>query len=118
MLNDELLANDEFSAIYEQLTPENKRKVKIKALQLMKQEQGQKVTQKEYYYFFDCLDGVLADRYLTARELAQLFTGGADPMPERDIIRTAANYEATLYRYEFDENDNPTNEVILYDCAF
>lgn len=118
MFNNELLTKEEFNGMLENLTPENKRKVYIKALQLLKEQQGQSVIQKEYYYFFDCLDGVLSDRYLTARELAQLFTGGADPMPEKDIIRTAANYEATLYRYQFDENDNPINEVILYDCAF
>lgn len=116
MLSDE--QKNELTEMLEQLTPENRRKVYIKTLQLHDAEQGREVKQKEYYYFFDCLDGVLSDRYLTARELAQLFTGAPDPMPEKDIIKTAANYEATLYRYEFDENNNPINEVILYDCAF
>ena len=118
MLNNELTNQKEFNELIKQLTPENQRKVRIKCLQLMNEEQGKTVTQKQYYYFFDCLDGVLSDRYLTSSELAQLFTGSKEPMSEKDIIKTAANYEATLYRYEFDENDNPINEVILYDCAF
>ena len=80
------------------------------ACKIPEQEQTQ-----QFYYFFDCLDGVLSDRYLTARELAQLLTGAADPMSEREIIKTARNYEATLYRYTLDADGNPTNEKCIYD---
>ena len=119
MFNDEQkITTEEFNTMLEQLTPENKRKLTIKCLQLLNAQEGREVEQKKYYYFFDCLDGVLSERYLTAQDLGQLFTGAPDPMTEKDIIETAANYEATLYRYEFDENNNPINEVILYDCAF
>ena len=113
-----MLTNKELNEMLEQLTPENKRKVKIKCLQLLNAQEGREVEQKKYYYFFDCLDADLSEKYLTAQELGQMFTGRPDPMPEKDIIKTAANYEATLYRYEFNEENNPINEVILYDCAF
>lgn len=105
---------EEISALYAQLTPENKKLFMIKYYELLA-EQEATPEHPEYYYFFDCLDGVLSDRYLTAQELAQLMTGASDPMPERDIIRTAANYEATLYRYVLDSNGNPQNERCLYD---
>ena len=107
---------EELQALYAQLTPENKKLFMIKYYELLaEQEQEENPDHPEYYYFFDCLDGVLSDRYLTAREVAQLVTGAADPMPEGDIIRTAANYEATLYRYTFDSAGNPQNEKCLYD---
>ena len=107
---------EELKRLYAQLTPENKRLFMIKYYELLA-EQEQEATPKHpgYYYFFDCLDGILSDRYLTAQELAQLMTGASDPMSERDIIRTAANYEATLYRYTFDSAGNPQNEKCLYD---
>jgi len=116
MFNDEQkITKEEFNAMLEQLTPENKRKLRVKILQLLNAQEGREVEQKKYYYFFDCLDGVLSERYLTAQELGQMFTGAADPMPEKEIKRIARNYEAGLYRYEFDQDNNPINEVCLYD---
>ena len=108
---------EELSALYAQLTPENKKLFMIKYYELLaeQEQENNPEPRPEYYYFFDCLDGVLSDRYLTAQELAQLMTGASDPMPEKDIIRTAANYEATLYRYTFDSAGNPQNEKCLYD---
>lgn len=100
---------------YNQLTPENKRKVKIKCLQLLNAQEGREVEQKKYYYFFDCLDAALTDKYWTAAELNEAMNGAADSMPEKAIKRIAHNYEATLYRYEFNEENNPINEAILYD---
>ncbi len=70
---------------------------------------------KEFYYYFDCLDGLIGDSYLTASEINKLITGAADPMSEKDIIKTAANYEATLYRYEKAKGGGMVNEVCLYD---
>ena len=106
----------ELIKLYEQLTPENRKLFVMKYYELLaEQEQEPAPESPEYYYFFDCLDGVLSDRYLTARELAQLITGKREPMPEKDIIKTAANYEATLYRYILDANGNPQNEKCLYD---
>lgn len=115
------ITREEWTALFNMLTPENKKLFVIKCYELLAEQEAAENSaqeQPEYYYFFDCLDGVLSDRYLTARELAQLLTGAADPMPEKDIIRTAANYEATLYRYTMDDNGNPINEKILYDCFF
>jgi len=108
---------EELSALYAQLTPENKKLFMIKYYELLaeQEQENNPEPRPEYYYFFDCLDGILSDRYLTAQELAQLMTGASDPMPEKDIIRTAANYEATLYRYVLDSNGNPQNEKCLYD---
>ena len=75
----------------------------------------------KYYYFFDCLDGLLSDKYWSLEELQEIIPKKSDAtatITEKDIIRTAANYEATLYRYEMDNNGNPINEHILYDCFF
>ena len=69
----------------------------------------------DYYYFFDCLDGTLSDRYLTARELAELTGAASDTLTEKEIKRIARNYEATLYRYTLDGNGNPQNEHCIYD---
>ena len=108
---------EELKALYMELTPENKKLFMIKYYELLAEQEQEKTPENhpEYYYFFDCLDGVLSDRYLTARELAQLMTGASEPMSEKEIIKTAANYEATLYRYTMDKNNNPQNEKCLYD---
>ena len=106
---------EEFYKIYAQLTPENKQKVIAKYYELLaEQEREAAQEQPEYYYFFDCLDGVLSDRYLTAKDLAEL-AGAADPLTEKEIKRIAANYEATLYRYTMDASGNPQNEQCIYD---
>ena len=95
------------------LTPENKRKVKIKCLQLLAEQEGREVKQNEYYYYFDCLDAGLSEKYLTAQEIAQIIGEQAPqaPITEKHIKTIAAYYEATLYRYEFDADNNPINEV-------
>ena len=72
-------------------------------------------TMTKYYYYLDCLDGVLGDTYLTAEELNQLQNGSAEPMTEREIIKTAANYEAALYRYEKTTDGEFINGVCIYD---
>lgn len=118
MFNDEQkITTEEFNAMLEQLTPENKRKVKIKCLQLLNAQAGREVNQNEYYYYFDCLDAGLSEKYLTAQEIAQIIGEQAPqaPITEKHIKTIAAYYEATLYRYEFDEDNNPINEVCLYD---
>lgn len=73
---------------------------------------------KQYQYFFDCLDGTIGDKYITAIELNELLTGKSEPMTEKEIIETAADYEATLYRREIDEHGNPSKDIMLYDCEF
>ena len=111
-----MLTNNEFNEMLERLTPENKRKLKIKCLQLLNAQEGREVEQKKYYYFFDCLDAGLSEKYLTAQEIAQIIgEKGHYPITEKHIKTIAAYYEATLYRYEFDEDNNPINEVCLYD---
>ena len=69
-----------------------------------------------YFYYLDCMDGIIGEKMLTAAELNKLETGGTGEMSEKDIKRLAANYEASLYRYEKDTNGNYTNEICLYDC--
>ena len=105
---------NEFNTMLKQLTPENKRKVKIKCLQLLNEQEGHEVKQNEYYYFFDCLDAGLSEKYLTAQEIGAII-GEQGPITEKHIKTIAAYYEATLYRYEFNEENNPINEVCLYD---
>lgn len=56
------------------------------------------------FYYFDCMStppgGKLYD--------VAAFDG------DNDAIKTAANYEATLYKYEY-KNDEITNSITLYD---
>lgn len=107
---------EELYKVYAQLTPENKKKAIAKYHELLAEQERQEAQEQPvYYYFFDCLDGALADRYLTARELSQLVKGAPDPMSEKEIKSIARNYEATLYRYTMDENGNPQNEQCIYD---
>lgn len=73
-----------------------------------------------FFYFFDCLDGLLSEKYWSFEELQEILTKKTEdqkPFTEKDIIRTAANYEATLYRYERDAAGNYINEACLYDCG-
>ena len=108
---------EEIRAMYEQLTPENKKLFVKKYYELLAEQEQEQAAQEctTYYYYFDCLDGVLSDRYLTAQELAQILKGEEKPLCEKEIKSIAANYEATLYRYTMDPNGNPQNEVCLYD---
>ena len=71
-----------------------------------------------YYYFFDCLDGCLGERYLTPGDVHRIQYGTPGTMTERELIRTAANYEATLYRYKRTDAGEFTEETILYDIEF
>ena len=71
--------------------------------------------EQKFVYYFDCLDGVIGEQYFTASEINKLMTGNAEPMDERSIIRTAANYEAELTRYEVNEAGKFINPVELYD---
>lgn len=57
-----------------------------------------------FYYFFDCLNAMLTDRYFEAGAFKD----------DKDAISTAANYEATLYKYEFKDGDRVSSKV-LYD---
>lgn len=72
----------------------------------------------KYVYFFDCLDTFIGEKYLTAEDLAELLTGKREPMQEKEIIATAKNYEATLYRYELDGSGTPCNGTMIYDCMY
>lgn len=72
----------------------------------------------KYYYFFDCLDGQLGEKYLTSPDVAEIIKGKREELTERELKAIALNYEATLYRYEKDSEGNYTNEVCLYDCLY
>ena len=73
-------------------------------------------TGQNYYYLFDCLDGVIGAQYYTPAEINKLIYGNEEPLPENKIIQVAKDYEATLYRYAKDENGNYTAETMLYDA--
>lgn len=60
---------------------------------------------KECYYSFDCMNAFLADK---------LFPVGTFEGGDREAIKTAANYEATLYKHTF-ENGERVDSVKLYD---
>ena len=73
----------------------------------------------DYYYYFDCEDGVFGERYMTPAEINQLHTGNAATIHESQIIAIAKNLEAVLFRYERREKDfqaTYTNGVCIYDC--
>lgn len=108
------MTQEEFNKLFEKLTPDNKEKLIAKYNELI----AEQVQKEVFYYFFDCLDGNLSDKYFTACELNKLLNGKEEPMTEAEIKRTAANYEATLYRYTLDKDGQPTNEVCLYDCFY
>lgn len=69
------------------------------------------------YYFLDCMDADIGDRYFTAEQLQEI-TGQSDPLTEKAIIRLAANHEATLYRYNRDKYGNYINQECIYDCMY
>lgn len=70
----------------------------------------------KYYYFYECLDGQLGEKYLTPPDVAEIIKGKREELTEGELKAIARNYEATLYRYEKDSEGNYTNEVCLYDC--
>lgn len=67
------------------------------------------------YYLFDCLDGDLGDRLLTADQVREIMTFEPITYTEKDLKRIAADYEATLYRYEYKDGKEISSKV-LYDC--
>lgn len=103
----------ELAEKYNELNDENKKLFIAKYYELLAEQNAE--ANNHYVYFFDCLDGILSEKYWSAAELNKAMTGAADPMPERDIIKIARNYEATLYRYEMSKDNKPINEAILYD---
>ena len=62
----------------------------------------------EYFYTFDCMNAVFADRFFA--EAA--FEG------DSDAIKTAANYEATLYKHRFVNGEKTLTEKLYdpWDC--
>ena len=54
------------------------------------------------YYYFDCMNAFANDGLFPAAEFAD----------EAEAIRYAADYEATLIRYEYDHGDRISTEVI------
>ena len=67
------------------------------------------------YYYFDCLDGLLGDRYLTIEEVRELMTNEKINYTEEDLKQIATNYEATLFRYEYKDGEEISHKR-LYDC--
>jgi len=59
------------------------------------------------YYYFDCMNAFVNDGLFKAAE----FDGDAD------AIRHAANYEATLYKYEYKDGER-ISSAILYEPRF
>lgn len=115
MLKEETKRPQSLAEMYSQLSPENRRKFYIKTLQLYNEQQGREVNQTDYYYFFDCHDAKLSENYMTAIEVNELITGNAaEPIKENDMVKIAAYYDAILYRYQFNGNKEPINELCLY----
>lgn len=59
------------------------------------------------YYFMDCLNAFVNDGLFPAGDFAD----------DAEAIRTAANYEATLYKYEYRNGERISNRV-LYEPRF
>ena len=66
------------------------------------------------FYLFDCLDGMIGDRLLTLSELFEIENRKPGEYTEKQAVRIAQNYEATLYRYEY-ENGERVASATLYD---
>ena len=54
------------------------------------------------YYFFDCMDGIIGDWPYKPEELRKSLTGDNGTYTEAELKRIAADYEADLYRQEYD----------------
>jgi hypothetical protein len=59
------------------------------------------------YYFMDCMNAFVNDGLFPAGEFRD----------DADAIQTAANYEATLYRYEY-RNGERISSKVLHEPAF
>ena len=113
MTDREQLNNDLMQA-YARLTPENKKKFKAKFDELLAEQRAQ---EENYLYFFDCLDADIGEKYLTARRVTDLVIGTeAETLTEPQIIKVAASYEATLYRFTKTNQGGAENRVCIYDC--
>lgn len=71
--------------------------------------------QNGIYYYFDCMDGIIGERFFTPAEIAQILTGQPEPISEKELIKAAANYEATLYRHEVKDGQISLTTT-LYSC--
>lgn len=69
------------------------------------------------FYLFDCMDGLLGDKLLTPAEVAEILHGRPEDLTEKELIQIAADYEATLYRQDY-EGGKLAAEKILYDCGY
>ena len=69
----------------------------------------------EFYYYFDISDGIIGEKYLTPSDINELLNGKREPLTEADIIKTARNLEADLYRFEKSSEGNYTAQTLLYD---
>ncbi len=56
------------------------------------------------YYSFDCMNAFLSDRFFEVTAFEN----------EKDAVKTAANYEATLYKHTFNHGEQ-VDTVKLYD---
>jgi len=54
------------------------------------------------YYYFECMNAFVNDGLFMAAE----FDG------EEDAIKHAADYEATLYKYEFKDGERISSEIV------
>ena len=66
------------------------------------------------YYLFDCLDGIIGDRLLTLSQLYELENRKPGEYTEQEAKRLAQNYEAVLYRYEY-QGGEVVDSATLYD---
>ena len=118
----------ELLEMYQKLNPENKEKFWRKYCELLAEQEvaadssearepGTASEGPQFVYVFDCLDGILSERFWSPAELAETMHGpGAPGMTEKEIKSIAHNYEATLYRYEINASGEPVNQTCIYDC--
>ena len=57
------------------------------------------------YYYFDCMNAFVTDRYFKSTAFKD----------EAEAIHTASNYEATLYKLEFNEDGEQVSKTVIYD---
>lgn len=57
------------------------------------------------YYFLECLDGIIGDELLTAKELSLRLYGQDKGLTEQQIKHIAADYEAELFRYVYKDGE-------------
>ena len=55
------------------------------------------------YYFFDCMNAFITDRYFKTSAFES----------EQEAIKTASNYEATLYRYKYNHGERVKTNVYM-----